>query len=500
MMVPPPPKCRSEQERERKYFIIFLKKSPLFSFPSSDIALAINADHGIAVVLSATAQAFDHHTADVHDDNIEAGAIMSLLHALDHVSRKIRVSQSPLGSTNEASLLLAAAAAGISALEMTTTRCSSEVLNQFVRDNCNELLPTLANLLTIFEASENQSSVVRRLLLQKTTNSLAVASSTNLIEEETEIDSQAIHQCCSALTFTLQNEGPGQIRSNCVAILLNFSRSTEQVRDTMLSTDLLDTLIWLIRSDALCTSRRIESEAMSTLHNLSESRGNSMASSEDLQLLLIDLMTGESSSSSIISAASLILQNMFRSSQKPTLLCSNDELVNALVVGLQNESGGITGQLACVGLINRFLKTADIPETNFNRADLVSAVFSLLVALLREEKSSSSQSLALETIYNLCQCTEGACYAIGRDKNTSSLLLGIISGTIGVSDASYAYCVKTIKCLASHPPNQKRQRLAKYRSIVPFLIAVAAKGSCSPDTKEAAIEAIVLLSRTAILV
>ena len=257
-----------------KYFIIFLKKSPLFSFPSSDIALAINADHGIAVVLSATAQAFDHHTADVHDDNIEAGAIMSLLHALDHVSRKIRVSQSPLGSTNE-SLLLAAAAAGISALEMTTTRCSSEVLNQFVRDNCNELLPTLANLLTIFEASENQSSVVRRLLLQKTTNSLAVASSTNLIEEETEIDSQAIHQCCSALTFTLQNEGPGQIRSNCVAILLNFSRSTEQVRDTMLSTDLLDTLIWLIRSDALCTSRRIESEAMSTLHNLSvASRGN----------------------------------------------------------------------------------------------------------------------------------------------------------------------------------------------------------------------------------
>lgn len=106
---------------------------------------------------------------------------------------------------------------------------------------------------------------------------------------------------------------------------------------------------------------------------------------------------------------------------------------------------------------------------------------------------------ALETIYNLCDCTEGeTCYFICRDNNVSCLLLEIISGTIEVSDVAYVDCVRAIKCLASHSPNQKR--LAKYRSIVPTLIALAAKGSCSSETKEVAIEAIVLLSKTAILV
>ena len=185
---------------------------------SSDIASAIRQDHGIAVVLSTTAQAFDHHTVNVHDSNIEIGAITSLLHALDHVSRKIRVSQSPLGSTNEAKTLLIAAAAAVSALEMTTTRCSNEVLEHFVRRNCNDLLPSLASSLTIFSAGDSESPVVRRCLLQKITNTIAVTFSVNLTDIE--IHPQAVNQCCSALTIALQNEGPGQIRRNCIAVLL----------------------------------------------------------------------------------------------------------------------------------------------------------------------------------------------------------------------------------------------------------------------------------------
>lgn len=371
---------------------------------SSDIASAIRQDHGIAVVLSATAQAFDHHTAYVHDSNIGTGAITSLLHALDHVSRKIRVSQSPLGSTNEAKTLLIAAAAAVSALEMITTRCSSEVLEHFVRRNCNDLLPSLASSLTIFSAGDSESSVVRRCLLQKTTNTIAVTSNANLTDIE--IHPQAVNQCCSALTIALQNEGPGQIRRNCIAVLLNFSSSTDQVCGNMLlSTGLLDTLISLLRSDAFaCTSRCIEEETMSILLNLSVSRGDSMASNEELQLLLIDLMTAKSSSSFVISTAALILQNIFRSLEEPTLFCSDDGIITALVAGIDNGSGGIMGQMACVGLLEHFLKTT----------------------------------------------------------------------------------------------NQKC--LAKYRHVVPTLIALAARGPCSPDTKEAAIEAIVLLSRTAILV
>ena len=88
--------------------------------------------------------------------------------------------------------------------------------------------------------------------------------------------------------------------------------------------------------------------------------------------------------------------------------------------------------------------------------------------------------------------------SICSDNNIPSLLFNVISGEIEVSDAAYSSCIKAIKCLASHPPNQKR--LSKYRTVVPNLITVAAMGPCSPETKEAAIEAIVLLSRTAILI
>ena len=548
-----------------------------YSTLSSDIASAIRQDHGIAVVLSATAQAFDHHTANVHDGNIGLGAIPSLLHALDHVSRKIRVSQSPLGSTNEAKTLLIAAAAAVSALEMSTTRCSNEVLEYFVRRNCNDLLPSLASLLTIFSAADSESSVVQHVLLQKTTNTIAAMSSANL--SDIEIHPQAVNQCCSALIIALQNEGPGLIRRNCIAVLLNFSRSTDQARDNMLlSTGLLDTLISLIRSDAIeCTSRGLENEIVSILLNLSVSGGDNMARNEDLQLLLIDLMT-ESSSSFIISTAALILQNVFQSLENPTLFCSDDDLVTALVGGI--DGGGTMGQMTCVRLLERFLQNAIISKESTNQVDLVAAVSSLA---LEEEKTSNqhlgvstgashllpilSQSflfdgsssskkilnnlidlsrsdyssrhaaeaflnlsripvnkgflascadnslfscltsfalrdntahMTLETIYNLCNCSEGQRYAIRSDNRVSTLLLDIISGTIEVSDAAYAYSVKAIKCLASHPPNQKR--LAKYRYVVPTLIALAARSPCSPDTKEAAIEAIVLLSRTAILV
>jgi hypothetical protein len=125
-----------------------------------------------------------------------------------------------------------------------------------------------------------------------------------------------------------------------------------------------------------------------------------------------------------------------------------------------------------------------------------------LVVLIRPDDRRVVDTVcenALQAIYNLCDCTEGKASAIiCSDSNVSSLLLGILSGTIEASDVAYAYCVRVIKCLASHPPNQKH--LAKYRSIVPTLIALAAKGPCSPGTKEAAIEAIVLLSRTAILI
>ena len=314
------------------------------------------------------------------------------------------MSQSPLGSTNEATTLLIAAAAAVGALEMITTRCSREVLQHFVRRNCNDLLPSLASSLTIFSAGDSESSVVRSVLLQKTTNIIAVASSANNLTD-IDIHPQAVNQCCSALTIALQNEGPGQIRRDCIAVLLNFSSSNDQMRDNMLfSTGLLDTLISLLRSDAsVCTSRCIKEEIMSILLNLSVSRGNSMASNEELQLVLIDLMT-DSSSSFIISTAALILQNMFRSLEKPIVFCSDDGIINALVAGIENGPGGIMGQMACVGLLERFLK-------------------------------------------------------------------------------------KT---------NQKS--LAKYRHIVPTLIALAARGTCSRDTKEAAIEAIILLSRTAILV
>ena len=396
-------RMKEQAKRDQRGIIHSYKYKSLLFLISKDIASAIRQDHGIAVVLSATAQAFDHHTANVHDSNIGTGAITSLLHALDHVSRKVRVSQSPLGSTNEAKTLLIAAAAGVSALEMTTTRCSSEVLEHFVRCNCNDLLPSLASSLSIFSAGDSESPVVRRCLLQKITNTIAVTFSVNLTDIE--IHPQAVHQCCSALTIALQNEGPGQIRRNCIAVLLNFSSSTDQVRDNvLLSAGLLDTLISLLRSDAFaCTSRCIKKETMSILLNLSVSRGDSMASNEELQLLLIDLMT-KSSSSFIISTAALILHNLFRSLEKPTLFCSDDDIINALVAGIDNGSGDIMGQMACVGLLERFLK-----KTNH-------------------------------------------------------------------------------KCLA------------KYRHVVPTLIALAARGPCSPDTKEAAIEAIVLLSRTAILI
>jgi hypothetical protein len=326
--------------------------------------LAIQQDHGIAVALSTCAQAFDHHKREVHDSNIEAGAIISLLHALDHVTRKIKVSQSPLGSTNEAKTLMIAAAAGISGLEMIITRCSSEALEQCVRRNSNDLFPSLTSLLTIFSAGDNQSSVVRHLLLKNTLNSLNAVSRVSLAEIE--IDLAAIKYCCTALIATLQCESPGLVRSNCVSVLANLSR-TDKFRHAMsTSTGLLDTLVVLIRPD----DRRV-----------------------------VDTV------------------------------CEN----------------------------------------------------------------------ALQAIYNLCDCTEGKASAIiCSDSNVSSLLLGILSGTIEASDVAYAYCVRAIKCLASHPPNQKH--LAKYRSIVPTLIALAAKGPCSPGTKEAAIEAIVLLSRTAILI
>ena len=315
------------------------------------------------------------------------------------------MSQSPLGSTNEAKTLLIAAAAAVGALEMITTRCSREELQHFVRRNCNDLFPSLASSLTIFSAGDSESSVVRNVLLQKNSNIIAVTSSANNLTD-IDIHPQAVNQCCSALTIALQNEGPGQIRRNCIAVLLNFSSSTDQIRGNMLlSTGLLATLISLLRSDAfVCTPRCIEEEIMSILLNLSAvSRGNSMASNEELQLLLIDLMT-ESSSSFIISTAALILQNMFRSLETPTLFCSDDDIINALVVGIENGSDGIMGQMACVGLLERFLK-----KTNQ-------------------------------------------------------------------------------KCLA------------KYRHVVPTLITLASRGPCSPDTKEAAIEAIVLLSSTAILV
>ena len=328
-----------------------------------DIASAIQQDHGIAVALSTCAQAFDHHKREVHDSNIEAGAIISLLHALDHVTRKIKVSQSPLGSTNEAKTLMIAAAAGMSGLEMIITRCSSEALEQCVRRHGNDLFPSLASLLSIFAAGDNQSSVVRHLLLKNTSNSLNAVSRVSLAEIE--IDLPAIKHCCTALIGTLQCEGPGLVRSNCVSVLANLSR-TDKVRDAMsTSTGLLDTLVFLIRPD----DRRVDT------------------------------------------------------------VCEN----------------------------------------------------------------------ALQAIYNLCHCTEGRAPAIiCSDNNVSNLLLGILLGTIEASDVAYAYCVRVIKCLASHPLNQKH--LAKYRSIVPTLIALAAKGPCSSDTKEAAIEAIVLLSRTAILV
>ena len=278
------------------------------------------------------------------------------------------------------------------------------MLQHFVRRNCNDLFPSLASSLTILSAGDSESFVVRSVLLQKTSNIIAVASSANNLTD-IDIHPQAVNQCCSALTIALQNEGPGQIRRNCIAVLLNFSSSTDQIRGNMLlSAGLLDTLISLLRSDAFVrTSRCIEEEIMSILLNLSVSRGDCMASNEELQLLLIDLMT-ESSSSFIISTAALILQNMFRSLETPTLFCSDDDIINALVVGIKNGSDGIMGQMACVGLLERFLK-----KTNQ-------------------------------------------------------------------------------KCLA------------KYRHVVPTLIALAARGPCSPDTKEAAIEAIVLLSSTAILV
>ena len=227
------------------------------------------------------------------------------------------MSQSPLGSTNEAKTLLIAAAAAVGALEMITTRCSREVLQHFVRRNCNDLLPSLASSLTIFSAGDSESSIVRNVLLQKTAKITAVTSSITDID----VHPQAVNQCCSALTIALQNEGPGQIRRNCIAVLLNYSSSTDQIRGYMLSSaGLLDTLISLLRSDAFVrTSRCIEEEIMSILLNLSAiSRGDCMASNEELQLLLIDLMT-ESSSSFIISTAALILRNMFRSLETRTL-------------------------------------------------------------------------------------------------------------------------------------------------------------------------------------
>ena len=449
----------------------------------SDIASAIRQDHGIAVVLSATAQAFDHHTTNVHDSDIGSGIIMSLLHALDHVCRKIRVSQSPLGSSNEAKTLLIAAAAAVSTLEMITSRCSSEVLGQFVQRNCNDLFLSLANLLTIFAAGDNQSSVVRKLLLQKITNTLAAlaASSTNLTD--TEIDPQVIFQCCSALSVVLQNEGAGQARSNCIAVLLNFSRSTDQVRGNMLlSTGLFDTLISLIRLDsAVWTSRRIEEDAMSILHNLSASAGNSicMASNEEFQLLLVDLMTESTSSSFIIGTATLILRNLF----------------DNLIESSRSESPNSSRQRASKAFLN--LSWIAGNEQFFASCANLSGLFSCLNSFASSDDTYVCEN-AIEAIYNLCNGAKGLCFAICSDNNIPSLLFNVISGEIEVSDAAYSYCIKAIKCLASHPPNQKR--LSKYRTVVPNLITVAAMGPCSPETKEAAIEAIVLLSRTAILI
>ena len=389
---------------------------------TTDIAAAVRDDRSIAVALSCAAQIFDHHDTRRQDDNVEAGAVTSLTFAMRHMVVKIKELRDPLGSTLEAKTAMIAAAAGISALEMVTTRCSEGALDRGLGRIDNDCLSTMLGVLNIFATGDTQSLIVRQFLLKNATKVLLRISMTTSDPISTENE---LRSFSSNLVRIMQSEIPVAASADCATILANLSTDPLNREPMIHVTGLLDCLMILIQSDV---SERCTNEASRVLHNLSLSERNCtvMEHNEDLQrtlLIKIIAQPGPSTQSNMIKT----LKNIVCSADKQ-IVCANYRnrrfLVDAVIVGLQD--GTCTDDLcrSCLDILQHVLSADAAAARSINRPDLM-----LTVSKVALDEANAHLATPTNVLSVLSELAENFIFEQGRSSNN------ILSNLVQLSKA-----------------------------------------------------------------